>query len=140
MHKTGGSVDEFISKVTPAVRRRDAETLVSLMREISGREPELWGTIIGFGSCHYRYATGNQGDMPILAFAPRRAASTIYFDALERHAVAMADLGPHTSSVACLYVKDLEKVDESVLRTMLERAYTDVMNGTTSYASLEVTG
>ncbi|MEJ1154078.1 DUF1801 domain-containing protein [Microbacterium marmarense] len=140
MDKTGGSVAAFIAEVTPAVRRRDAEVLVALMSEISGREPELWGTIIGFGSCHYRYATGNQGDMPILAFAPRKAASTIYFDALERHAAAMTDLGPHTSSVACLYVKDLEKVDESVLRGMLMRAYGDVVSGNTSYESLEVTG
>ena len=71
MERTGRSVEEFVAQVTPAKRRRDAETLTALLQEISGREPELWGTIIGFGSCHYRYPTGNEGDMPVLAFAPR---------------------------------------------------------------------
>ena len=69
MKKTGGSVGAFIADVTPAKRRRDAETMVALMSEVTGREPELWGTIIGFGSCHYAYPTGTEGDSPIAAFA-----------------------------------------------------------------------
>ncbi|QTV79017.1 DUF1801 domain-containing protein [Microbacterium sp. NIBRBAC000506063] len=127
MEKTGGSVAAFIAEVSPAVRRRDAETLVALLSEVSGREPELWGTIIGFGSCHYRYPTGNEGDMPVLAFAPRKAASTIYLDRADRHAEALDRLGPHTTSVACLYIKDLEKVDQGVLRGILAevRAWTE---------------
>lgn len=107
--------------MTPAVRQRDAETLVSLLGEISGREPQLWGTIIGFGSCHYRYPTGNEGDMPVLAFSPRKASSTIYLDRAEWHGEDLAKLGPHTSSVSCLYIKDLEKVDLEVLRGILEK-------------------
>lgn len=119
MQPTGDDVAELIARAAPAVRRRDAETLLDLMREVSGREPVTWGTIIGFGSCHYRYPTGNEGDMPILAFAPRKTASTIYLDGVDRHREALAELGPHTSSVACLYIKQLDSVDLDVLRGIL---------------------
>jgi len=136
---TGGSVAAFIAEATPAVRRRDAETLVALLSEVSGREPELWGTIIGFGSCHYRYPTGNEGDMPVLAFAPRKAASTIYLDTADKHAAALADLGPHTTSVACLYIKDLEKVDTPVLRGILQDVLMWTESGGDDYAQITVT-
>ncbi|MES2866888.1 MAG: DUF1801 domain-containing protein, partial [Actinomycetota bacterium] len=65
MKQTGSNVAALIAAAAPASRRRDAETLTALMQEISGREPAVWGTIIGFGSCHYRYPTGTEGDMPI---------------------------------------------------------------------------
>ncbi len=139
MEKTGGSVAAFIAEVTPAVRRRDAETLVALLSEVSGREPELWGTIIGFGSCHYRYPTGNEGDMPVLAFAPRKAASTIYLDRADRHAEPLSALGPHTTSVACLYIKDLEKVDQAVLRGILADVLAWTEAGGDDYAQITVT-
>lgn len=132
MKPTGGSVAAFIAGVTPAVRRRDAETLTALMQEISGREPELWGTIIGFGSCHYRYPTGTEGDMPVLGFAPRKSASTLYLDSTDRHAAALAELGPHTTGVGCLYIKDLEKVDLDVLRPILEDVLSWTEAGATS--------
>lgn len=138
MKKTGGSVAAFIAEVTPAVRRRDAETLVALLSEISGREPELWGTIIGFGSCHYRYPTGNEGDMPVLAFAPRKPASTIYLDAADKHTEKLAALGPHTSSVGCLYIKDLEKVDQTVLRGILHDVLAWTEAGGDEYAQITV--
>lgn len=120
MKPTGGSVAAFIADVTPGTRRRDAETLTALLQEIAGREPSLWGTIIGFGNCHYRYPTGNEGDMPVLAFAPRKGASTIYLDSTDRHSDALSRLGPHTRGKGCLYIKDLEKVDHGVLRGILE--------------------
>ncbi|MDR2999286.1 MAG: DUF1801 domain-containing protein, partial [Microbacterium sp.] len=109
MRPTGGSVATFVAGVIPAKRRRDAETLTALLQEISGREPELWGTIVGFGSCHYRYPTGTEGDMPLLAFAPRKAASTISLESTAAHADDLAALGPHTTGVGCLYIKDLEE-------------------------------
>jgi len=117
---TGGSVAAFIADVTPKIRQRDAETLTALLQEVSGREPEMWGTIIGFGSCHYRYPTGNEGDMPVLAFAPRKGASTLYLDSTEAHAGDLARLGPHTVGKGCLYIKDLERVDLGVLRGIVE--------------------
>lgn len=140
MNPTGGSVGAFTAAVTPERRRRDAETLTALMQEISGREPELWGTIIGFGSCHYRYPTGNEGDMPVLAFAPRKAASTIYLDSTDRHSDALAQLGPHTVGKGCLYIKDLEKVDLDVLRGILKSTLAWTEAGGDDYAAITVTG
>lgn len=139
MQPTGGDVAAFVAAVTPAKRRRDAETLIALMRDITGREPELWGTIVGFGRCHYRYPTGTEGDMPILAFAPRKASTTVYAY-VGRHAEALAALGAHTSSVSCLYLPDLEKTDAAVLRRILESDQAFVIGGGDERAALTVTG
>jgi hypothetical protein len=139
MQPTGGSVAAFIAGVTPPRRQRDAETLVALMGEISGREPELWGTIVGFGACHYRYPTGTEGDMPLLAFAPRKTSSTVYLDDTGAHTEALAKLGPHTIGASCLYVKDLDQVDAAVLRGILEASYTATSAGGASGVEITVT-
>ena len=92
--------------------------MVSLMREITGREPEMWGTIVGFGACHYRYPTGTEGDMPVAAFAPRKQATTVYLMDTGAHGDELAKLGPHDTGVGCLYIKDLEAVESSVRRLL----------------------
>jgi len=120
---TGDDVAGLIARSAPAIRRRDAETLTALMQEISGRDPVVWGTIIGFGQVHYRYPTGTEGDTGLLAFAPRKAATTIYLlDGVDAHADALAQLGPHTSGAGCLYIKDLEQIDMDVLQGILARS------------------
>ncbi|MDE0546535.1 DUF1801 domain-containing protein [Microbacterium sp. C7(2022)] len=136
MQKTGGSVGAFIAGVTPAKRQRDAETVLALMSEITGREPELWGTIVGFGSCHYRYPTGNEGDMPVVAFAPRKQATTIYLNRTDEHADDLSLLGPHTTGVGCLYIKDVEAVDLEVLRRLIVKTEEFVRRGGDSYAQI----
>ncbi|WP_337026793.1 DUF1801 domain-containing protein [Microbacterium sp. LB16] len=141
MKPTGDDVAGLIARSSPAVRRRDAETLTALMQDITGREPQTWGTIIGFGSCHYRYPTGTEGDSGLLGFAPRKAATTIYlFDGVAAHADALAQLGPHTTGVGCLYIKDLEQVDLDVLRGILERSLAWVEAGGTPEGQHTVTG
>lgn len=141
MKPTGGDVDEFIAGITPAKRRRDATTMVAIMREISGREPVLWGTIIGFGAAHYRYPTGTEGDTGIIGFAPRKAATTVYFlDGLEPHAEHLSDLGAHETGVGCLYLKDLDDVDLDVLREMVAESYRRVTTGEMEYAQITITG
>lgn len=123
MKSTGTDVAGLIARSSPAIRRRDAETLTALMQEVSGREPMTWGTIIGFGHCHYRYPTGTEGEMGLLGFAPRKAATTIYLvDGVDAHTSELAKLGPHTTGVGCLYIKDLEKIDLDVLRGILTRS------------------
>lgn len=141
MERTGEAVATVVAGVAPAKRRRDAETLIAMLREISGREPEMWSSgIIGFGSCHYRYPTGTEGDMPLLAFAPRRPASTVYLDDVAAHTDALERLGPHTSSVSCLYLKDLELVDLAVLHGILQSCYDRTIAGGGEYATITVTG
>lgn len=141
MKQTGDDVAGLIARSGPAIRRRDAETLTALMQEISGREPRTWGTIIGFGSCHYRYPSGTEGDSGILGFAPRKAATTIYLlDGVDAHVDALARLGAHTTGVGCLYIKDLEQIDLDVLRGILERSLLWVEAGGTDQVRLTVTG
>ncbi|WP_164234677.1 DUF1801 domain-containing protein [Microbacterium hydrocarbonoxydans] len=141
MQPTGNDVAGLIARASPAIRRRDAETLTALLQEITGREPVVWGSIIGFGSVHYRYPTGTEGDSGVLGFAPRKAATTIYlFDGVDAHADALAELGPHTTGVGCLYIKDLEQIDLDVLRGILERSMAWVEAGGTDQVQLTVTG
>jgi hypothetical protein len=138
MEKTGQSVLEHIASVSRARRREDAETLLGLFGEVSGREPEMWSSgIVGFGSCHYRYPTGTEGDMPLLAFAPRKASMTVYAYT-HRHPDQLARLGPHTSSVSCIYIKDLSKIDEDVLREILQDSLVWTVGGGDEQASITV--
>ncbi|KJQ55236.1 DUF1801 domain-containing protein [Microbacterium sp. SA39] len=140
MEPTGNDVAGLIARSSPATRRRDAEMLTALMQDISGREPATWGTIIGFGSCHYRYPTGTEGDTALLAFSPRKASTTIYLlDGTAAHADALAQLGPHTTAVSCVYIKDLEQVDLDVLRGILERSLAWVESGGGPAMGLTVT-
>ena len=140
MKKTGGDVDEFIAAVTPAKRQRDAATMAALMREVTGSEPEMWGTIVGFGSCHYRYPTGTEGDAPLSAFSPRRQATTVYLLDTAAHAARLAELGPHETGVGCLYIKDLDTIDQGVLREIIAEDRRRVLDGDTGSAAFTVTG
>lgn len=120
---TAGSVKSFLETVSPA-RQEEAKSLIAIMEKITGLKPVLWGpSIIGFGSQHYKYETGREGDMPCLAFSPRKASLTIYFEGFDNYGPQLAKLGKHKSSVSCLYITKLADVDLSVLREMLEQSY-----------------
>lgn len=128
MQPTDASVDDFIAKQS-ARRQGEARTLIDVMRRITGEEPVLWGpSIIGFGSMHYRYESGREGDMPKLAFSPRKAKLTLYFDGFDQYADHLSRLGKHTSSVSCLYANSLADLDLDVLTEMLEICYRNTSN------------
>ena len=120
---TAVPVDEFLATV--AERRRDESAkLIQVMNEITGEPPVMWGpSIIGFGSQHYRYDTGREGDMPRLAFSPRKANLTIYFEGFDRYGQHLAKLGKHKTGVSCLYLTKLTDADPAVLRDMLQTSY-----------------
>lgn len=138
MKKTGGDVDEFVAGVRSARRRRDAETMIAVLRDVTGLEPEMWGTIVGFGSYHYRYPTGTQGDAPVSGFSPRAQATTIYLRSTEAHADLLSQLGPHKTGVGCLYIADLEAVDGDVLRQILDDDFRQMASEETPYGSITV--
>ncbi len=139
MKRTGGDVAEFIAGVTPAKRREDAISMVDLVKEVTGLEPELWGTIVGFGACHYRYPTGNEGESPIVGFSPRKQATTVYLlDGVDAHADDLDALGPHTSGVGCLYIKDVEAVDRDALKRIVANTEQYVRSGGGQYAQITV--
>ncbi len=124
-------VQAHLDSVAAPRRRRDAHTLLEMMRRITGAEPRLWGTVVGFGQYHYHYASGRQGDAAAAGFAPRKAASTIYLmDGVEAHADQLERLGPHTTGIGCLYLKDLDDVDLGVLEQIVTRSFATLTAGT----------
>ncbi|KQY47858.1 DUF1801 domain-containing protein [Cellulomonas sp. Root137] len=125
---TDADVDAFVAAVEHPVRRRDAERLIALMSRITGEPPRMWGpTLVGFGSYHYRYASGREGDAGAAGFSPRKAATTVYLpDGVDAHSDLLATLGPHTVGVSCVYIKDLDTVDLGVLEEVVRRSYATV--------------
>jgi len=122
---TGADVEEFLGSVAHPVRRRDALRLVELMGRVTGEPARMWGSsIVGFGTYHYRYASGREGDMAAAGFSPRKAATTVYLmDGVDAHAALLDRLGPHTVGKGCVYVKDLDAVDLAVLEEVVRRSY-----------------
>jgi hypothetical protein len=129
---TDADVPAFLAAVAHPVRRRDGERLLTLMTEVTGQTPHLWGpSIVGFGTYHYHYASGRQGDAPAAAFSPRARATTIYLmDGLEPHADALERLGRHSGGRGCLYLPDLAEVDLDVLTGIVRASYTTLTSGT----------
>lgn len=123
--QTNASVRTFLDTVESDVRRRDAVTLIALMRRVTGVEPKMWGpTMIGFGAYHYKYESGREGDMMRLGFSPRKASLSLYLigpDAEFKR--LLAKLGKHKRSVACIYVNKLADVDMDVLERMVAQAW-----------------
>jgi len=118
------SVAAFIAKLTDQTRRADAKTLVRLMQSAAGERPKMWGpSIVGFGSYHYRYESGREGDMPVIAFSPRKAATVLYNMTGFSDAEALhAKLGKHTTGGGCLYIKKLADVDQKVLEALVVKS------------------
>jgi hypothetical protein len=115
------SVAAFIDAITDDARRADAKALVKLMQKASGEKPTMWGpSIIGFGSHHYVYDSGREGDMPVVAFSPRKAATVLY--GLSAAEALLPKLGKHTRGKGCVYIKKLADVDQKVLETMAAKA------------------
>lgn len=139
MEPSSGSVAEFIGGVNSPKRRRDAETLVSLLTRITGEQPAMWGpSIIGFGSYHYKYSSGREGDAGAAGFSPRKAATTLYLpDGVDAYTEQLARLGEHTTGVSCLYLKDLDKVDLGVLEEIITESYQRVTAETFGTGSAE---
>ena len=118
------SVGAYIDALTDPTRRSDAKDLVQLMQRASREKPRLWGpSIVGFGSYHYRYDSGREGDMPLISFSSRKAATVLY--SMLDHSEAkdlLAKLGRHTTGKGCLYIKKLADVDRTVLETLIRNA------------------
>ncbi|MFN8015799.1 MAG: DUF1801 domain-containing protein [Acidimicrobiia bacterium] len=121
---TEKSVKKFLSTVNEN-RVKEAQVLIEIMQSISGNKATMWGeSIIGFGSTHYKYETGREGDMPTIGFSPRKAKITIYFtEGFDHHSSDLLKLGKYKSSVSCLYINKLQDVDIKTLTRMLEKSY-----------------
>ncbi|MEM7113222.1 MAG: DUF1801 domain-containing protein [Chloroflexota bacterium] len=122
---TAQNVIDFLNNVENKRRREDGFTLLAMMQEITGEDAIMWGTsIIGFGSYHYKYESGREGDMPLVGFSPRKQSMTVYimpgFDAYE---TILEKLGKHRIGKSCLYINKLADVDDVVLRRLVKESY-----------------
>jgi hypothetical protein len=118
------SVQAFLDRAAGEKRRQDCDTILKMMQKATGEEPKMWGdAIVGFGSQHYKYESGREGDMPIIGFSPRKQTLTLYiamdFDGFSD---LLGRLGKAKTSVVCLYIKRLADVDLGVLEEMIERS------------------
>jgi hypothetical protein len=118
------SVEAFIATIDDDRRRQDCQSVLALMREVTGAEPRLWGeNIVGFGDYHYQYASGREGDWFKVGFAPRKRNLTIYLNyGFGDDPELMAQLGKYRTGAACLYVNKLQDVDLDVLREVIRRS------------------
>jgi hypothetical protein len=121
---TVASVDDYIAAITDEAKRNDSQTLIELLKKITSEQPVLWGdSIIGFGSYHYVYESGREGDMPLIGFSPRKRELAIYvmtgFDQLQ---VYLSQLGKHKTGKSCLYIKRLSDIKLSILNELMDKS------------------
>jgi len=115
------SVIDFINAVENETKRNDAFELLKIMQKATGFEPKMWGpSIIGFGSYHYKYKSGHEGDAPLAAFSPRKDAISLYFNStFENKDELLTKFGKHKAGKGCIYVKKLADIDLEILNEMI---------------------
>lgn len=128
--KTNASVDAFLQGVDEK-RREDCRALVRLMHAATNAEPKMWGaSIVGFGDYKYKYDSGREGEWFQMGFSPRKNDLTLYIlPGVKKFKTHLARLGPHKTSVSCLYIKRLADVDVSVLEALVTDAAKDFAAG-----------
>lgn len=119
-----GDVNAFLHSVEDEKKREDCYTLLKMMHQITGDEPKMWGSsIVGFGSYHYKYESGREGDFFITGFSPRKQALTLYImPGFGRYGELMQKLGKYKTGKSCLYIKKLTDVDVEVLKSLIEES------------------
>ena len=122
------SVQAFLRRLDHEGRREDCFRLLAIMEAITETRPRMWGTsLIGFGSYHYVYASGREGDWPVAGFSPRKRDLTIYImPGFGNYQPLLKQLGPHKTGKSCLYLKRLDDVDTRVLERLIKRSVSDM--------------
>lgn len=121
--ETEKNVMEFIHEFADTEqKRKDSYELIELMQNVSGYEPKMWGSnIIGFGTYHYKYNSGHEGDSALIGFSPRKSAISLYvFTGLDEHEHLLKGLGKFKMGKACIYVNKLSDIDQLQLKTLME--------------------
>lgn len=122
---TKKSVDKFLENITPEQKKKDSKEIVKMMQKITGEKPVMWGSIIGFGKYHYKYASGREGEWMKTGFAPRKQNISFYLSCdLSEVASLLGKLGKHKTGVGCLYINKLADVDKTVLKEIIEKSAT----------------
>jgi len=131
------SVTKFIASVPDERRRAEARTLLKVFKAATGKRPRMWGpSIVGYGSYHYKYASGHEGECFLAGFSPRKAAMTVYVMAgFKEFGPLLKKLGRHKKSVSCLYIPRLDEVDLKVLEQMIRKSVAAVEKRVTTLTS-----
>jgi len=132
MAKTGNkttenknSVTDFIKSVPDEQRKKDAFALIEIIKKQSGFEAKMWGSaIIGFGSYHYKYESGREGDAPLVGFSPRKNEFALYIPNFEQKEELLKEFGKHKTAKACVYIKKVEDINIEVLKKMVTHSIT----------------
>ena len=120
--ETNKNVKDFINEFADTEQKKtDSFELIELMKKITGYEARMWGpSIIGFGKYHYKYASGHEGDAPLMGFSPRKAAISLYvFTGLDEHKHLLNGLGKFKMGKVCIYIKRLSDIDRQKLKVLM---------------------
>ena len=123
-----GKVTDFLKNVENEKWQTDSYAILDLMKEVTGEEPKMWGTsIIGFGSYHYKYESGREGDWFTVGFSPRKQNLSLYImSGFSEYDALLAKLGKHKTGKSCLYVNKIEDVDQDVLKALIKQSVAHV--------------
>ncbi len=118
------SVEAFLKTIADDTRRQDCRTVSKIMKQATKAEPKMWGdSIVGFGSYHYMYASGREGDWFLTGFSPRKQSLTLYImSGFKRYDALLLKLGNHKTGKSCLYIKRLADVDLQVLKELIQQS------------------
>lgn len=118
------SVDKFIKSVPNKQTQEDCRKIIEIMEKATKSEPKMWGTsIVGFGTYHYKYASGHEGDSMLIGFSPRKQNLTLYImSGFDEYDALMNRLGKYTRGKGCLYIKKLEDIDAKVLKELITKS------------------
>ena len=121
---TQASVKDFLNQIPEEERRSDCFAIAKIMQEVTGEKPKMWGpSIVGFGTYHYKYASGREGDWPITGFSPRKKDLTLYIMmGFEKHPELMTQLGKHSTGKSCLYIKRLSDIHVPTLKKLIKES------------------
>ena len=115
------SVTDFVNAMADEIKRKDSFRIIELMKSQTGLEPKMWGpSFIGFGNYHYKYASGREGDMPLVGFSPRKPAIVFYLSGnFEKRDELLKNFGKHKTNKGCIYVKKLDDINIEILKKMI---------------------
>jgi hypothetical protein len=116
--------EDFLSEIEDEQRRLDSLEVLGMMKSVSRLKPQMWGpSIVGFGSKPIKYANGSELDWPLMAFSPRKSSLTLYLQSFPKYEELLEELGPHSASKACLYIKRLSEIDKKVLKQLIAESF-----------------
>ena len=128
--ETSGSVNDFINAIKDETKRKDSLSLIELIKHQTGLDPKMWGPgIVGFGSYHYKYDSGREGDSPLVGFSPRASAFSLYLSGhFENRDELLKNFGKHKADKGCIYIKKLDDINVEILKEMITNHIRHIKN------------